>query len=319
MSLPYETFPHLTDDDLAEVERIQGRVLAMGQLVRAGRSERYGRSRVESGRWQQLYRGTYVTHAGPVSFETRCWAALLAVGPGSTLAGETAAYLQRLQTVPPAEIEVVVPRSRRARGRLPGVRVRSTRARVRAVDVPPRTPIAVTTLDLVGRASSTDEVVSTVTAAVRRQGGQLALRNELERRHRTRHRDLLTDLLSPAAEGIESALEHRFDRDVLRAHGLPRMTRQQRQVVQGVLIRADVVSEEFAVRFELDGRLHRDKTDADVWRDNAVVLERGERTLRYRWRHIAGTPCRTARQVERALQKGGWAGRLRACGEACST
>jgi len=74
------------------------------------------------------------------------------------------------------------------------------------------------------------------------------------------------------------------------------------------------------VRIELDGALaHPDgRTDGDTWRDNAVLIARGEITLRYRWRHVAVTPCVTAVQVSGALRLGGWTGRPHPCGPECA-
>lgn len=73
------------------------------------------------------------------------------------------------------------------------------------------------------------------------------------------------------------------------------------------------------MRVELDGRLAHPfgRTDADVWRDNAVVLAHAELTLRYRWAHVAVAPCRTARQVAGALRAGGWRSRPARCSPAC--
>ena len=84
-------------------------------------------------------------------------------------------------------------------------------------------------------------------------------------------------------------------------------------------IRADCVYRGLGVRVELDGALAhpRGRTDADTWRDNAVVLERGEVTLRYRWRtwrrRAAAPPHRSAQHSARRL-----GGRARPCSPGCA-
>ncbi len=73
------------------------------------------------------------------------------------------------------------------------------------------------------------------------------------------------------------------------------------------------------MRCELDGELAHPggRTDSDTWRDNAVLIERGDITLRYRWGHVALTPCATAAQVAAALRLRGWRGAPRACKPDC--
>ena len=86
------------------------------------------------------------------------------------------------------------------------------------------------------------------------------------------------------------------------------------------MIRSDARYPEYGVRVELDGELaHPGRaTSADLYRDNDVLIDTGERTFRYRWTHVAGTPCRTASQLGRALRQGGWEGSVRVCGPGCS-
>ena len=88
---------------------------------------------------------------------------------------------------------------------------------------------------------------------------------------------------------------------------LPRTAGQVRQRVDGGWIRADRVHEGAGVRIELDGRLAHPgaTTDCDVRRDDAVLLEHDDLTLRYRWSHVAGRPCDVARQVAHALTRAG--------------
>ena len=158
---------------------------------------------------------------------------------------------------------------------------------------------AETVLDLLGEAADEDAAVGLVTSAVRAGVSARRILSWAEDRAVLAHRGLLRELLDDPTLGIESPLEHRYVRDVERAHGLPRTTGQVRQRVEGAWIRADRVHEGNGVRIELDGRLAHPggATDRDVWRDNAVLIEHHDLTLRYRWNHVAGRPCAVARQV----------------------
>jgi len=55
--------------------------IARRQGAGTGIEPRAMRSRVDSGRWQRLQRGVYVTFSGEPARETMLWAALLRAGP----------------------------------------------------------------------------------------------------------------------------------------------------------------------------------------------------------------------------------------------
>lgn len=310
--LPLASAPFLTRDELRHVVAAQAGVVGREQLSRAGLSDEFGRGKVRSGGWRRLYPGVYLTNTGIVTFAARCWAAVLVCGPGAVIAGTAAAYLNRTVTTMPTLIDVLVPESRKVVTR-PGLRVARRRGLPEDGQLPPRTGVAATALDLVAVAATDDAVVGHVADAARQMRTLEPLRRARAARRRLPHSRLVDDLLAPASEGLESPLEWRFDRRVVRAHGLPPFRRQVQEVVGGVLIRADAVSD-FGTRAELDGRLHVLQLDADVWRDNAVAISSDETTLRYRWRHVAGTPCAVAGQVAGGVTRGGWAGRIHPCG-----
>jgi len=175
-----------------------------------------------------------------------------------------------------------------------------------------------TVLDLVDVTAVLDDVVGVLCDAVRTGLLPGRLVREAQERERLRHRGLLLDVLG-GDDGVESPLEHRYLRAVERAHGLPRSRGQVRERVGGRWIRADRVHPGLGVRVELDGQLAHPfgRTHEDVWRDNAVIVERAEVTLRYRWRHVVVEPCATARQVAAALGARGWSGSARPCGPGC--
>ena len=270
-----------------------------------------------------MYPGVYVNHHATPEWHTRAVAALSYTGSGAALshaaAGEwwfAGAGNRGRSTGPLMEVSIPFGRTVLAQ---PGLTIHRRRVMpaVWAGTITATAP-ADTALDLVARAESQDDVVGILTRAARvvRPGG---IRQAATGRSRLRHRALVNDLLGEVDAGIESPLELRYHRDVERAHRLPRAELQVRERLSGSWIRADCRYRRFRVRVELDGRLAhpRGRTDADTWRDNAALLATSEITLRYRWRHVAGDPCRTALQVLEALRRGGWAGQPRSCRPGC--
>lgn len=295
-------------------------VVRTAELLRWGADPSWVRRQVDAARWQRLHRGVLLTHSGPVSWTTRAWAAVLYSGPGTAISHRSAAVALGWATSRGGPIEVSVPRTRRVSA-TPGVLLHHR------ATMPPVTaglPTVVrqdTVIDLLAQTRSDDDAVAWICEAVRQGTRPDDVLDALARRRRVRRRELLVDLLASVADGVESALEHRYRRDVENAHGLPRGVLQERQKVDGRWIRADCLYPEWRVRCELDGRLAHPfgRTDADTWRDNAVLLERGDLTLRYRWSHVAAHPCRTAVQVATALRSRGWRGSPRPCGPSCGT
>lgn len=302
--------------EAAATLRRQDGVVTTAQLGAWGVSRQVAAARVRTGEWQRVHQGVLVVHAGPVAWRQRARAALLYAGPGAALSHRAAGHVHGVVAAP-AVIDVAVARARTVAPQA-GLRVRRrdvpfAGGRLRAVNEDD------TVVDLVAAAADDDEAVGLLCDAVRAgvlPGRVLTAAGE---RQRLRHRGLLLELLAAADEGVESPLEHRYARDVERAHRLPRARAQRRERVDGRWIRADRVYEGLGVRVELDGRLAHPfgRTDADVWRDNAVVLAHAELTLRYRWSHVATAPCRTARQVAGALRAGGWRSTPTRCSAAC--
>jgi very-short-patch-repair endonuclease len=85
-------------------------------MLRAGITERELRRRVRKGALTPVHRAVFrVGHAAP-SLEARCMAAVKASGPGSLLAGHSAAHLLHLLKRPPSLPEVLTVTQRRPRG-----------------------------------------------------------------------------------------------------------------------------------------------------------------------------------------------------------
>lgn len=301
----------------ARTRRRRGVVLT-SELKAWGADKAWIKRQVDGGRWQRLHRGVLVTHSGPVSWWARAWAAVLYSGPGTGLSHASAAIVHGWRALGDGAIEVSVPRTRRVRT-TPGLVIHHRMTMPPLTAGLPAVVRAHAVVDLVACSRSDDDVVALLCTAVRHGTWPDEILEALASRGRLRGRALLTDVLAGVTEGVESTLEHRYRRDVERAHGLPIGVLQQRQNIGGRWIRADCTYRGWNVRVELDGQLAHPfgRTDDDTWRDNDVLLERGDLTLRYRWSHVAVRPCRTAAQVARALQARGWRGQPRPCGPAC--
>ncbi|WP_232514509.1 hypothetical protein [Cellulomonas sp. PSBB021] len=309
----------------------QDAVVTTAQLVGWGYASATVRRRVASGDWQRPFRGVVVLQSGPTSWRQRARAALLYAGPGAALTHRSAAYHHGVVRDPGPVVHVVVPHARAVTAQR-GLVVHRTRRTRWSGGVLPAVEPAEAVLDMLADAATppgagttavrrdvTDAVVGLICDAVRGGVRPEALLSHARRRGRLPGRALLLAMLDEVRAGVESPLEHRFTRDVERAHGLPRGVAQRWERVDGRWIRADRVYVGLGVRAELDGSLAHPfgATDDDVWRDNAVLLTSGDTTLRYRWRHVAVTPCATAAQLATALRARAWRGHPRPCSPAC--
>jgi very-short-patch-repair endonuclease len=280
-------------------------------------------SKVKCGRWRQVYPGVYVTFSGSAGREAQLWAAVLYAGKGAQLSHETAAEVNGLADRQSRLINVTVPTSRRVKQPHGLVIHRSAYLDVRARfprGVVPHTLVEETVIDLVGAAGSFDAACGWVTAAFgRRLAGVEALRTTLAARKKLRYRDQLDEMIVAAAGGAHSVLEFRYDRDVERAHGLPKAGRQVPFTKpDGSRGFRDRYYEKYGLVVELDGKLAHpaERRGHDRSRDNDATAGGGS-TLRYDWDDVTRRACRTAAQVARSLSSRGWKGQLRPCSPAC--
>ncbi len=301
-------------------------VVSAAQAIAAGASASWLSRQVDRELWQRLAPGVYLPRSGPVPWKTRAAAGLLyasgseelRLGLPLALSHDSAAYLWEFTTAPPGQVHVLIPEARRVRPQ-PGLVIARRRRMPPAAGRLRKTDAAETVLDLAAAAEGEDAVVAVVAAAARARVWPAYLRQALAGRGRVRHRSMLLEILAEVEDGVESALEHRY-RGVERRHGLPRAVLQVRERLGHGLIRSDVRYEEYCLTVELDGGFAHPfgRTDADTWRDNAVLLARGDLTLRYRWAHAVGRPCEVAVQVGGVLRMRGWTGVLRRCGPGCA-
>ena len=302
--------------------RIQAGVLTRRQAIDGGMTADQIRWLVEACRWRILQRGVYSIYTGEPGRLAVLWAAVLSAGPGAVLSYETAAELHRLFDRPSSRIHVSIPHERAVvPGR--GLVLHRSRTLARAThptDLPPRTKIEETVLDLVNQATSFDQAFAAGCAACqRRLTTAVRLRRAMDMRTRLRWREELATALAEIGSGVHSLLEYRYVRDVERPHGLPAAARQAEVVLGGRTKYLDNLYGDFGVCVELDGRQAHpdDRRWLDMRRDNATTAG-GLVTLRYGSADIGSHPCETALQVGLTLRTRGWTGILRPCGPGCT-
>jgi predicted transcriptional regulator of viral defense system len=306
--------------EAADIARWQAGAICRGQLLACGISPQMIVRRVEGGRWQQLYRGVYAVFTGPPGRDTWLWAAVLRAGRGAVLSHQTAAELHGLIDSRPETIYVTVPSDRRIT--TPGIVVRMS-ARVEEArqpgPEPPRTTVEETVLDLAQLARTLDGACGWITRACgKRLTTEQKLRTALAMRKKMRWRTELDDVLTAAGDGIHSALEYRYLRDVERAHGLPRSRHQVRVVIDGRVVYRDAYYDKYKLAVELDGR--NAHPDDDRWRDNhrdILAGTQGVQTCRYTWRDVYVHPCETAALQAQVLRQRGWQGTPTPCSAGC--
>jgi hypothetical protein len=300
----------------------QQNVISTAQALALGMSPDALRAKVESGRWQQAYRGVYATFTGALSREARLWAVALRCGRNAALSHETAAEIHGFAPGQAASIHVTVPVGSNPTRLtdLRGVVVHRSlnwREDPRPTWNLPRTPVSQTVLDLAESAATLDDAYAWLSRAITRDKTTVAsLRLALKDRKRLRRRGWLEDALTDVSDGIHFPLERRWTRDVQRAHGLPAATRQvMRKGADGIRY-LDNFYDRYHLAVELDGAAFHpaEKRESDYYRDNESAIAIDARTLRYGFRLVASRPCAPAEQAARALIKLGWpATTLKAC------
>lgn len=205
----------------------QDGIATTAQLALGGVGPSTVSRRVRAGHWQRVYRGVVVLQSGPVSWRQRARAALLAAGPGAALSHRSAGVVHGFAApgsgvrASAAGVVVSVPAHRSVRPQ-PGLDVRRRRAMPWAGGSLRCVGPEATLLDLVDEARDEDAAVRVLCDAVRAGAAPGRVLGELSARAWQRHRALVVAVLGDPDVRVESPLEHRYDRDVERAHGLPR-------------------------------------------------------------------------------------------------
>lgn len=302
--------------DAAELLEHQSGVVSRRQLLEHGAADFDLRRWVRTRQLRRVHPGVYVSHTGPLTWENRAWAAVLLHWPAALThqscidrTGET--------------IHVAVDAARTPSSRA-GIRVHRLVGLANRVQWhlgPPRVHLEDALLGVCDGVLDRTRALALVSDACRRRvttPGRLA--DELARHQRVRHRAWLREVLHDAAIGVQSLLEHTYERRVERAHGLPRAERQVREHTADGVVYRDATYRQYGVVVELDGRLGHELS-RDRWNDqdrDLLVAAEAVVTLRLGWRHCDQTPCRTASRLGRVLQRRGWTGRPHGCGPTCS-
>jgi predicted transcriptional regulator of viral defense system len=306
---------------MADVLDRQEGVITHGQAIDAGLTRHAIEARLDSRRWQRLYRGVYATYSGPIPRAAMLWGAILRVGDSAVLSHHTAAETWKLSDRALSSIHVSVPR-RAGKVDVPGLVVhyssRLPQARHPA-RLPPQTTIEDTVLDLSALATTAEDAAAwAIKACQRRLTTAERVRNAMTLRHRTRWRRDIADALTEVREGVHSPLELRYKRNVESKHLLPRGERQVLAIRGSQRRYHDVRYAEYGVCVELDGvTAHpQESRRRDAKRDNDNTLE-GLLTLRYDWIPIAYHSCSVALEVGQLLRNRGWPGTVSPCGPVC--
>lgn len=319
--------------DVDYLLRCQGGVISRAQVLACGEGVHDIRRRLRRKEWATALPGAYVDHTGPLSWEQRAMAGVLHAARGldeqrrpvgAALAGHSALR------------HGIGPSWRRESGRsvtvaidpdrslanLRGYRfVRTTRLgeRVGHTHSPPRLTLPDALAGLVIDAEDALDVVGLVAdAAQSRCVAVDAVRRELESRARVPGRARLSAILQDVAAGTSSALELLFLDDVVRAHALPLPNRQLTHVLTdegGRVEHRDAEWSDLGVVCELDGRAFHDnpqQRDRDLDRDLDDAAD-GRAGVRLGWGQVSRRACRTARRLERILQRAGWEGAMNRC------
>jgi hypothetical protein len=144
----------------------QAGLITREQALDSGLSRSAVTSKLQHGRWVQVYRGVYATFTGSMSRDAQLWAGVLYAGPGARLSHETAAELIRLTDRRSRLIHVTISTERRVAPPAGVIIHRSTSRYTSwrfARGIPPHTFAEETVIDLVHAADDLYDVIACVT------------------------------------------------------------------------------------------------------------------------------------------------------------
>jgi hypothetical protein len=271
------------------------------------------RAQLAARRWQRPYRGVIVMHNGPLTHDQVLWLTLLACPPRTVLGGLTAAALDGLEGFPQAGVFVQLPKGGR-RPRLDGlVTSWSTHLgtdQVHPARTPPRTRITRSLIDGASSQQAPARARAIILAGVQQR---LVVAESLEAalatRGACRHRGLIMESIMDAAGGLQSLPEWEFDL-IRRRRRLPVPDRQRALRRQDGRMYLDNVWASYDVSAEVHGipHLRVSRWEADLERQNEIIIL-GPRLICFSSYAIRHEADRVGDQLERALRRGGWAGR----------
>jgi very-short-patch-repair endonuclease len=275
------------------------------------------RHRLETGRWQIVHRGVYLTReTHELDVAQRRWVASLTAGEGEpgTLAGITALQLLGLRGFTSYEwgAHVLIAGRFRDRDPPPFVLVhRATTIRrgdVHANATPPCTAVGRSIVDAASWAGSDAVAAGIVAACFRQRLVTLAeVTDAVERQSRARRRALVLDVARDASDGGHSLPEVEFLRLCRRARFPVPKCQVTRIDAAGRRRYLDAYFEEYGLHVEIDGEQHLEASArwADMRRQNDLWIA-GDRILRFPAWLVRRDPKAVADQVRAALLAAGW-------------
>jgi hypothetical protein len=267
---------------------------------------------VHSRRWQRAAANVIVAHNGPLTQEQREWVAVLAAGPGAALCSVTAARWHGFRGFDDSLIHVMASHGQRP-AVLPGVRVHRTRmsfgADIHPVRQPPILVAPLAVAQAAGWSANARLGLAVVAAAAQQRIVRPAdVRTALIRVPRVRHRLLIVRVLGDIEGGAHALTELDAAR-LCREAGLPEPTRQAvRKDAAGRRRYLDLDWDAWSLAAEIDGRQHMEYVswDADLDRQNEIVIPGNRTVLRFTSITVRARPMRFVDQVRRALLARGW-------------
>lgn len=227
----------LDEGTLEQLALAQDGVVSRDQLAFLGADRHAVSSRVRSRRWQPVGPRVVVLTTGELTFRQRLWIAVLHSGPGSALAGLTAAEAGGLRGFASSTLHTVVPHGADAtdlRDPRTGVRVRVSQSRafseglVHPARAPRRLLLPQAIVDAAGEAPSSDRARLLVIASVQQRLLVASdLRTVVRDRRRLRLRTVIAEAIDDVEGGVHSLPERSWSR-AIRRHGLPEPSRQAR-------------------------------------------------------------------------------------------
>lgn len=299
----------------------QDGVIARWQVLACGHPPAYGARKLRRREWVAVHPGGYVNHTGPLTWQQRAWAAVLACAPAA-LCGESA---RRAHEGPgrrdhdDSVIHLAVDRDRHL-GAPAGTRLHRVAGfadRVAWNLGPPRDPLR-----------GHDPRPGRRRPRPARHGGRARRRLRDAPDHgRPAAGPARRTLVDPAAGPPPHGPGRRGGGDLLgararlpdrgrAAHGLPTGERQAARISGGSTAYLDVRYAALGLVVELDGRLVHGTAaarDRDLQRDLTTSVEEAGTTVRLGYGQVFDRPCATAAAVAAVMRRLGWAGSLTPC------
>lgn len=295
------------------LQRVQFGVVSRSQLRDLGASKDDIARMLRRRELTRVHRGVFVNHTGRLTRHQLEQAAVLACAPAA-LGYESALGMP----TPDGRIRLVIPDGRTVQPPR-GVRIQRSRhfdARVDEMQSPPAIRFTEAAIDAALERDPADAFTLLAEAVHSRRSTPAKLKSALAGRSRVGNRRLVDELIDDLQAGTCSVLERGYLRLVERPHGLPKMNRQVKDVLDGRTIYRDGEYAAYGVAIELDGLAFHNGPHArarDSARDLETLADSGTITIRVTHPQVFHQHCRTGLLVGTILQQRGWAGTPTRC------